>query len=250
MVKPKTRRTRTVAAALTDKVWIRDIVGRATVSGIRQYVQLWHTVATVHLQAGVEDVISWRWEACRTYSARSAYHMFFRGSTVSPIFRTVWCTWAPLKVKFFICLAAKGRIWTAARRKRHGLQNTDECNLCGQEAETVDHLFSHCDYSRQVWLHVGLMTNNQLPNLTPNSNLIDWWLSIRANMTNIKARGLDSTVMLVCWRLWKERNGRAFATDVARTPQQLMPLIIEEASLWAQSGARNMEAFGWKPPNH
>lgn len=171
------------------------------VSGLTQYVQLWHVVATVHLLSGIEDVISWRWETCGSYSARSAYHMFFHGSTVSPIFRTVWHAWAPLKVKFFLCLAAKGRIWTATRRKRHGLQVTDDCNLCGQAAETVDHLFSHCAYARQVWFQVGQRTNNQLPNLTVDSNLIDWWLSIRANMTSVKAKGLDSTVMLVCWRL-------------------------------------------------
>uniref|UniRef100_K4AGI9 Aminotransferase-like plant mobile domain-containing protein n=1 Tax=Setaria italica TaxID=4555 RepID=K4AGI9_SETIT len=128
-----------------------------------------------------------------------------------------------------------GKLWFAVALQKGG--------------SSVRPVFGQCDYSRQVWLQVGQATDNQFPSLNSASTLIDWWLSIRRAMINAKARGLDSTIMLVCWRLWKERNGRAFATDIARTPQQLLPLIADEASLWVQSGARNLEAFGWKPPD-
>ena len=60
-------------------------------------------------------------------------------------------TRAPAKCKFFIWLVLHDRCWTAARRKRHGLQDDDACALCTQSSETVDHLLLTCPFSREVW---------------------------------------------------------------------------------------------------
>jgi hypothetical protein len=48
------------------------------------------------------------------------------------------------------CMADAGR----RRRKCHGLQDTDDCVLCSQSSETVDHLLVACVFSREVWYKV------------------------------------------------------------------------------------------------
>ena len=58
--------------------------------------------------------------------------------------KELWKTKAPARVKFFFWLALHQRLWTADRRKRHGLQDDDTCILCGQETETCDHLLAGC----------------------------------------------------------------------------------------------------------
>ena len=44
------------------------------------------------------------------------------------------------------------RLWTAEHRNRHGLQDHDDCIMCGQEPETASHLFLQCVLARQLWL--------------------------------------------------------------------------------------------------
>jgi hypothetical protein len=44
---------------------------------------------------------------------------------------------AELGSKFFIWLALKGRIWTADRLAKRGLQHPDACPLCDQAQETA-----------------------------------------------------------------------------------------------------------------
>jgi hypothetical protein len=58
--------------------------------------------------------------------------------------RHVWKAAVPPKVKFFFWMELHGRLWTADRRHRHGLQQNASCALCDQEDETTDHLLLSC----------------------------------------------------------------------------------------------------------
>jgi len=73
LIRPKTRNTRTVAAALPGKRWIQDITGTLTAQALYEYILLWEAVEDVQLRHGVEDSIRWKWTPDATYSARSAY---------------------------------------------------------------------------------------------------------------------------------------------------------------------------------
>lgn len=52
---------------------------------------------------------------------------------------------------FFFWLALNKRLWTADRRRRHNLHDSDACAFCDQMSETVYHLLLGCVYSREVW---------------------------------------------------------------------------------------------------
>jgi hypothetical protein len=47
-------------------------------------------------------------------------------------------------VCFFGWLVLHGRCWTSNHLRRHGLSDTDDCALCAQEVETLDHLLTGC----------------------------------------------------------------------------------------------------------
>jgi hypothetical protein len=90
--------------------------------------------------------------------------------------KELWKMKAPPKVKFFFWLALNRRLWTAERRKRHGLQDTDDCAMCGQASDTADHLFLGCVMARQLWYR--LLAPVGLAALVPEGHdkLVSWWL--------------------------------------------------------------------------
>ncbi|CAD6235842.1 unnamed protein product [Miscanthus lutarioriparius] len=151
LIRHKIKRTSTVAEALQDKQWIRDIAGRATVNAISQYVHLWHAIAGVQLSGGTED---------------------------------------------------------------------------------------------RVWHTVSAMLNIQNATPAQEISLMDWWLQKREGFNAIKRKGLDSTFMLVSWRIWKEHNDRVFSRTTEKNPAELAQVISEEAHLWCAAGAKFLSTLG------
>lgn len=73
----------------------------------------------------------------------------------------------------------------------------------------------------------------------PSTSLVDWWLQIRKGNERGTTKGIDSTVLLVSWRIWKVRNDVVFNR---RPPviDSAMSQIFEDAASWIQAGARHL----------
>lgn len=144
-------------------------------------------------------------------------------------------TKAPPKVKMLFWLALHGRLWTAERRKRHGLQDDDACALCGQAPESASHLFLGCVFSRQVWY--DLLAPLELQVLLPDDGdiLACWWTQQRRRIDTASRPLFDALLLLVSWCIWKERNVRVF-NRAASTAREVVMSIIREATDWASAG--------------
>jgi hypothetical protein len=93
----------------------------------------------------------WRWTSSGLYSSSSAYAAFFHNQTVLAGAKEVWRIKAPHEHKFFLWLAIQDRCSASEHRRRHGLANSDDCALCGQLIETMNHLLVGCVFSREFW---------------------------------------------------------------------------------------------------
>lgn len=234
-VGPRIRKTRTVFDALHNYAWVRDITGARTVL-ILEYLDLWELIRTVQLQPDLQDKVSWKWTANGSYSAASAYRAYFIGQECIPGAKILHKARAPGKCNFFIWLALHDRCWTAERRKRHNLQDRDDCVLCGQHPESIDHLLLTCVHSREVWL--GVLRAAEWHALAPAAttpSLPDWWTQSRRALVKEHRKDFDSLVLLVTWSLWMERNARTFNRR-ERTPLILTQDIIREAAVWTKAG--------------
>ena len=163
----------------------------------------------------------------------------------------VWKARVPPRVKFFAWLALQDRCWTAERRRRHGLQDSDSCALCDQAVESMDHLLTKCSFSREVWFRCFdvLGWTHRLP--SPDLSFIGWWLQARKGFDKRSKRGFDSVVLLTVWMIWKERNNRVFRRK-ASMPCVVLDKVVEEAKLWVLAGMCDLEvlvprvsSFGW-----
>jgi hypothetical protein len=144
------------------------------------------------------DRFIWRWTTDGTYSASSAYRAFFVGMATLRGAKELWKVRAPPKCKFFFWLLLHDRLWTAARRKRHGLQDDDVCIFCDQEQETARHLAGECVYSHEVWYRVLAPIGLAIIVPPPGIDFLNWWLSSRAQLPSAMRNGFDSLVILGC----------------------------------------------------
>lgn len=68
---------RTVAQAVDNRTWVRDIQGALTVQILIEYLQTWDLVEALHLQHDVQDQHVWRLTQSDVYTSKSAYEAFF-----------------------------------------------------------------------------------------------------------------------------------------------------------------------------
>lgn len=189
----------------------------------------------VQLQSGTEDIVTWRWSPTGEYSACSTYRAFFHRATRFAGVKMFWKSWAPMKVKFFMWLAAQDRLCTADRRCRRGLQSNSTCNLCNQGVETAHHIFAKCAFM-EVCQAVSMTVGIANQPATSEMQVLDWWIARRRGFNKLKQKGIDSAFMLLSWRIWKERNGRVFSSQLQSAAAELTALLLERNSLQLSAG--------------
>ena len=78
-----------------------------------------------------------------------------------------WChsTWeifCSLKIHFFLWLLLEGKVpvWDILVHRFYSGPN--RCPLCKLFAESIDHLFIHCQFARDVWCHLSSLVASRL----------------------------------------------------------------------------------------
>lgn len=229
-------RRRTLKDATHHNRWARDIVGALTTQVLCQFLRVWELTRSVMLDPLQPDRFVWKRSADGHYSVSSTYRAFFAGSTALLGARELWRARAPPKVKFFGWLALHNRLWTAARRKRHGMQDSEDCAFCGQAPETVEHLILGCVFARQLW-HT-LLSPLGLDVLVPaqQEDFAVWWLHERKRIDKASRPTADSLILLVAWNLRKHRNGVVFCRYAAPDLTRVRNDIVQEAEEWVEAG--------------
>ncbi|KAL6626269.1 hypothetical protein ACP70R_029995 [Stipagrostis hirtigluma subsp. patula] len=242
-VPPRIQKRRTVADALPDKNWTRDIQGGLSMIGLFEFFQLWDILLEMAL-IQEEDRHIWRLESSGQYTARSAYRAFFYGAITFEPWRRIWKTWAPAKCKIFLWLVVRNRCWTADRLAKRGLPHPNRCLLCDQEDENIQHLLTTCVFARDFWFHVLAPFGFQrcVPSQS-EASFAEWWRRSRKRIPKDKRKGFNTLIVMGAWLLWKHRNACVF--DGARPCLSvLLRAFREEYQLWCFAGAKGLTALG------
>lgn len=70
-----------VAEAVSNKQWVRDINNGLSTQALVEYLQLWDSMAMILLDMVVQYTIEWKLSSNGHYSALSAYNLFVVGKT-------------------------------------------------------------------------------------------------------------------------------------------------------------------------
>ena len=225
-----------VVDALRNRRWVRDVQGGVSTAAISQYLHLWDFLHTVQLQPGEEDRLIWRHSKDGNFSTSSAYKLFFAANIKFPCAGPIWKSKAPARCKFFMWLAVHQRCLTADNLQKRGWPHSDVCQLCLSAPESCTHLFVHCPFSSRTWQLIRAWTNADFP--VPGqafASTEDWWLQVRKRVPKNLRRDFDSVVILLHWKLWKERNNRIFE-HVSHYEEIVFEGIREDIALWRSAG--------------
>jgi hypothetical protein len=219
--------------------WVSDFQGALTVSVLLDYFELFQELENVELQPGVPDKHIWRLSPSGRFSSKTAYMAMFQGSIPFQPAERVWKTWAPNKCKFFLWLV-EHKCWTADRLAKRGMDCLEQCPLCDQQPETINHLLTTCVFARQFW--ASLFQPMGMLNLVPQPTdevFEDLWCTSSSRIQDQLRKGFNSLVMLGAWVLWKHRNSCVFNVVVPSVPATLL-VAREEALLWSMAGAKGL----------
>ena len=101
------------------------------------------------------------------------------------------------------------------------------------------HLFAQCRYTRRLWTELGA----SVP--TATANMASWdtckstaqWWKVASASTELSPKTMRSLLLLICWEIWNERNGRIFRHKESSVLTMLAK-IKEEARAWRLAGAK------------
>jgi hypothetical protein len=183
------RATHTVADALLNGRWIKDIASALDMTALEQYVNLWCSLQDITLSHSPYRFV-WKWSADQQYSSRSAYRAFFQGQCGVPGAGVLRKAKATPSSKFFVWLALLDRCWAGDRLLRHQLIDDDTCPpLCSQVEESIHHLLLGCCSTREIW-HRFLVRRLLRCCPSPQDRIADWWLSNRKKMLGARGKVL------------------------------------------------------------
>ena len=134
----------------------------------------------------------------------------------------------------------RNRCWTADGLEKRGLPHPDECPLCDQQQETIQHLLASCIFTRQFWL--SILSPFGLGYLTPavdEPSFVEWWGRLVLRVPNGRKKGLNSVIILGAWCVWLHRNKVIFNGE----PPSLANLqrsFLDECVCWMMVVAKNL----------
>ncbi|KAJ0497121.1 putative RNA-directed DNA polymerase [Helianthus annuus] len=170
------------------------------------------------------------------FSVGSVKDMLTADRDVSGIYILEWCKWIPAKCNIFAWRAEMDRLPTAAALSRRGILMEDpNCPFCSECEETVDHIFTACSFAVVIWQHLSVWCG--IPSLFAFSfkDLLEFQLF--SGLSGKKKEVLYGLIIIVCWSIWRSRNGVRFNNKEARV-EDVISEIKACGFLWAKNRAK------------
>ncbi|KAL6269322.1 hypothetical protein ACE6H2_026233 [Prunus campanulata] len=167
------------------------------------------------------DRLVWPFSVSGGYSVKTGYNLIhpcyhpnqrhMRGSgshSVSKkVWKLIWCSPLPPKVKNFMWRAVKGCLPTKALLFRRHLGSSSMCPVCEIEPETIEHLLLCCSWNSSVWFGSLLCYRVDLQSIT---TFDEWLLGATSQLDKTKTLWVLVHISFICWSIWKSRCAFVF----------------------------------------
>ena len=150
------------------------------------------------------DEVIWSPSGTGKFSTKSAWLALRVRHSLVNWHRLIWFSYAIPKCGFILWLAIRERLSTYDRLSL--ASSTWSCLLCNNQAESHDHLFFSCSFSRHIWEAVKQKCSLSFGDLP-------WKYCISQMVSLCKGKSLSSLVRKLAlaasvYYIWSERNSR------------------------------------------
>lgn len=146
------------------------------------------------------------------------------------LYKTIWNSKVSPKLQLFLWKIVPGAITIGENLAKRGLLANITCRHCG-ELETTEHIFLHCNFTRQVWASQLWKLNFNPSDCASFSEA----LLLSAGQTNLPPLGVTWNFFpWICWGIWTARNYRIFES-IDTSPAEILAKSIRNAREWANS---------------
>ncbi|CAL1406979.1 unnamed protein product [Linum trigynum] len=184
--------------------------------------------------SSVPDRMVWNGEQSGRYTVKSGYHLAvelrrYKELRVKAkvqvwdrsLWKTVWGAPVPPKLRYFIWQMVRVVLPTGEALSSRGVGGLEPCPVCGEEGESLEHLFFRCRVAVELWEGAELLA---IRDRFPLCNVGIFWRRL------LEWRELDQGVMMhivaLFWRIWKARNWVVFELT-----QYIVPLLLSQFRL-------------------
>ena len=101
----------------------------------------------------------------------------------------IWCSNGLPKVKAFFWILAHRKTLTYENLRKRGIVRPSHCILCKEAEESLEHLFTQCKFTQEVW---SIVLRELKMNITMPTN---WNDIFSAGMTTIKAHSNKNQIL-------------------------------------------------------
>ncbi|XP_058756337.1 uncharacterized protein LOC131629577 [Vicia villosa] len=185
----------------------------------------------VSLKRRVEEFRGWGvgkdsvvWSGCsdKEFSVASCYHfldsiriLFGPANVHDGVFSLIWKLEVPFKIKAFGWRLFRNRLPTREMLVSRGvvlpLVNSF-CIFCGNDMETMHHLFFRCGVVKKIWSEIEFSVGKSNSFFDECfSHFMEWHSFFDVNM--VKVRKLGIIWLATIWAIWLVRNGVCFRDD-------------------------------------
>lgn len=207
-----------------------------------------------------DDVLAWALDKHGVYTVRSAYRLLKddqqaqamsasneqMASGNSGFLSAVWKLSVPPKIRVFWWRVLHNSLPSKLELKRWHVEKESYCEVCGDPAESLYHVFFRCPVAKRFWKEVKKLTGVQVPELHPASWATDIF---RPDVCTAPAAR-----WLVCgaWALWTGRNNGHHGRKVwepGASARYISSLLEGMATLkMPTKPIRPARPNRWKPP--
>ncbi|XP_078150208.1 uncharacterized protein LOC144545516 [Carex rostrata] len=191
---------------------------------IDQSEELMQQLQHINIEETVADVVLWRWEMTKSFTVKSFYKGIEEYPIVNDIRARAWNIGAPPRVLIFIWLMLRNRILTVDNLVRRGWEIPNRCVLCKMASESVEHLYSECQYTTMVIHHLLVRTRHTL-------RLTNMQAHYAHNIVNSGDMQIRRMQVVICFVVWRERCKRIFREE-SKDEHMLSMEILEEYASW------------------
>ncbi|XP_050113925.1 uncharacterized protein LOC126592246 [Malus sylvestris] len=151
-----------------------------------------------------KDVLIWEVSTSGVFSFSDGYEIVRHRFTVKSWASTIWRPFIPPRYSILVWKILFNKLPTEDQLQRRGIPLAPICQLCHKNSESIDHLFSSCEFAQCAWRWLATQFGTIIP---PTGSLSDLWLVFLSKRFSPHLRNVWlASGFFLLMAIWKMRN--------------------------------------------